>query len=167
MCNRLDRHSLSPQMKVTEEDLWIRTYGRLFQKLCSSSAEIPIGIYRTESHMFSTTEAGSVWSHALMSDTRRWLWLLDQLCYCCTFCFLPLFFFLKPLTSSFPSHVISSLWIFSLILFLLTFLPFCLYLIVHSLCLFVRFASVEEFFLYISLVLFSFLWRLYDNREGN
>uniref|UniRef100_A0A8C6UHW3 Si:dkey-21e5.1 n=1 Tax=Neogobius melanostomus TaxID=47308 RepID=A0A8C6UHW3_9GOBI len=44
-------------MKVTEEDLWIRTYGRLFQKLCSSSAEIPIGIYRTESHMFSTAES--------------------------------------------------------------------------------------------------------------
>ncbi|XP_056146738.1 potassium channel subfamily T member 1-like isoform X2 [Lampris incognitus] len=44
-------------MKVTEEDLWIRTYGRLFQKLCSSSAEIPIGIYRTESHMFSTSES--------------------------------------------------------------------------------------------------------------
>ncbi|XP_012663693.1 potassium channel subfamily T member 1 isoform X2 [Otolemur garnettii] len=43
-------------MKVTEEDLWIRTYGRLFQKLCSSSAEIPIGIYRTESHVFSTSE---------------------------------------------------------------------------------------------------------------
>ncbi|XP_067376352.1 potassium channel subfamily T member 1 isoform X12 [Channa argus] len=44
-------------MKVTEEDLWIRTYGRLFQKLCSSSSEIPIGIYRTESHMFSTSES--------------------------------------------------------------------------------------------------------------
>ncbi|KAJ0067970.1 hypothetical protein NL108_014239, partial [Boleophthalmus pectinirostris] len=44
-------------MKITEEDLWIRTYGRLFQKLCSSSAEIPIGIYRTESHEFSTTES--------------------------------------------------------------------------------------------------------------
>ncbi|XP_015251037.1 PREDICTED: potassium channel subfamily T member 1-like isoform X1 [Cyprinodon variegatus] len=43
-------------MKITEEDLWIRTYGRLFQKFCSSSAEIPIGIYRTESHMFSTSE---------------------------------------------------------------------------------------------------------------
>ncbi|XP_034081052.1 potassium channel subfamily T member 1 isoform X11 [Gymnodraco acuticeps] len=43
-------------MKITEEDLWIRTYGRLFQKLCSSSSEIPIGIYRTESHMFSTSE---------------------------------------------------------------------------------------------------------------
>ncbi|KAM3599871.1 uncharacterized protein V6R79_013231 [Siganus canaliculatus] len=44
-------------MKVTEEDLWIGTYGRLFQKLCSSSAEIPIGIYRTESHIFSTSES--------------------------------------------------------------------------------------------------------------
>ncbi|KAL4690043.1 hypothetical protein H8959_012834 [Pygathrix nigripes] len=43
-------------MKITEDDLWIRTYGRLFQKLCSSSAEIPIGIYRTESHVFSTSE---------------------------------------------------------------------------------------------------------------
>ncbi|OXB67102.1 hypothetical protein ASZ78_005675 [Callipepla squamata] len=46
-------------MKITEDDLWIRTYGRLFQKLCSSSAEIPIGIYRTESHMFATSEARS------------------------------------------------------------------------------------------------------------
>ncbi|KAM4527694.1 potassium channel subfamily T member 2 isoform 2-T2 [Odontesthes bonariensis] len=44
-------------MKVTEEDLWIGTYGRLFQKLCSSSAEIPIGIYRTESHIFPTSES--------------------------------------------------------------------------------------------------------------
>ncbi|XP_069333213.1 potassium channel subfamily T member 1 isoform X6 [Eulemur rufifrons] len=43
-------------MKITEEDLWIRTYGRLFQKLCSSSAEIPIGIYRTECHVFSSSE---------------------------------------------------------------------------------------------------------------
>ncbi|XP_024618300.1 potassium channel subfamily T member 1 [Neophocaena asiaeorientalis asiaeorientalis] len=43
-------------MKVTEDDLWIRTYGRLFQKLCSSSAEIPIGIYRTECHVFSSSE---------------------------------------------------------------------------------------------------------------
>ncbi|KAE8285284.1 Potassium channel subfamily T member 1 Sequence like a calcium-activated potassium channel subunit [Larimichthys crocea] len=44
-------------MKVTEGDLWISTYGRLFQKLCSSSAEIPIGIYRTESHIFPTSES--------------------------------------------------------------------------------------------------------------
>lgn len=49
--------AIHPQMKITEDDLWIRTYGRLFQKLCSSSAEIPIGIYRTESHMFATSEA--------------------------------------------------------------------------------------------------------------
>ncbi|KHN80504.1 Potassium channel subfamily T member 2 [Toxocara canis] len=34
--------------KITEEDLWIRTYGRLYQKLCSSVADIPIGIYRTK-----------------------------------------------------------------------------------------------------------------------
>ncbi|XP_069772372.1 potassium channel subfamily T member 1 [Narcine bancroftii] len=44
-------------MKITEDDLWIRTYGRLFQKLCSSSAEIPVGIYRTELHLFSTSES--------------------------------------------------------------------------------------------------------------
>ncbi|MFT7805025.1 potassium channel subfamily T member 1-like isoform X1 [Arapaima gigas] len=44
-------------VKVTEDDLWIRTYGRLFQKLCSSSTEIPIGIYRTESHIFSISES--------------------------------------------------------------------------------------------------------------
>uniref|UniRef100_A0A673A336 Potassium channel, subfamily T, member 1 n=1 Tax=Sphaeramia orbicularis TaxID=375764 RepID=A0A673A336_9TELE len=53
-------------MKVTEEDLWIGTYGRLFQKLCSSSAEIPIGIYRTESHIFSTSEVTS-WSQSQVS----------------------------------------------------------------------------------------------------
>ncbi|CAO2598321.1 Potassium channel subfamily T member 1 [Lemmus lemmus] len=47
-------------MKVTEDDLWIRTYGRLFQKLCSSSAEIPIGIYRTECHVFSSESQISV-----------------------------------------------------------------------------------------------------------
>lgn len=36
------------QMKITKEDLWIRTYGRLYQKLCSTTCEIPIGIYRTQ-----------------------------------------------------------------------------------------------------------------------
>ncbi|KAI6209861.1 Calcium-activated BK potassium channel alpha subunit [Aphelenchoides besseyi] len=34
-------------LQITENDLWIRTYGRLYQKLCSSVADIPIGIYRT------------------------------------------------------------------------------------------------------------------------
>lgn len=36
------------QMKITKEDMWIRTYGRLYQKLCSTTCEVPIGIYRTE-----------------------------------------------------------------------------------------------------------------------
>ncbi|XP_056887975.1 potassium channel subfamily T member 1 isoform X6 [Takifugu flavidus] len=54
-------------MKITEEDLWIRTYGRLFQKLCSSSAEIPIGIYRTESHMFSNTECKDSYAQSQLS----------------------------------------------------------------------------------------------------
>lgn len=35
------------QFKITPDDLWIRTYGRLYQKLCGSVADIPIGIYRT------------------------------------------------------------------------------------------------------------------------
>ncbi|VVD05171.1 unnamed protein product [Leptidea sinapis] len=35
-------------MKIKKEDMWIRTYGRLYQKLCSTSCEIPIGIYRTQ-----------------------------------------------------------------------------------------------------------------------
>ncbi|PIO39328.1 hypothetical protein AB205_0144810, partial [Aquarana catesbeiana] len=54
-------------MKITEEDLWIRTYGRLFQKLCSSSAEIPIGIYRTQSHMFSTSEPHDIRTQSQIS----------------------------------------------------------------------------------------------------
>ncbi|XP_028353230.1 potassium channel subfamily T member 1 isoform X11 [Physeter macrocephalus] len=57
-------------MKVTEDDLWIRTYGRLFQKLCSSSAEIPIGIYRTECHVFSSESQVSV-SVEDREDTRE------------------------------------------------------------------------------------------------
>ena len=48
-------------MKITKDDMWIRTYGRLYQKLCSTTCEIPIGIYRTQdtsnadtSHVSST-----------------------------------------------------------------------------------------------------------------
>ncbi|XP_029024253.1 potassium channel subfamily T member 2 isoform X1 [Betta splendens] len=58
-------------MKVTEEDLWIGTYGRLFQKLCSSSAEIPIGIYRTESHIFTTSESQVSMSVDDCEDTKE------------------------------------------------------------------------------------------------
>ncbi|XP_050423573.1 potassium channel subfamily T member 2 isoform X5 [Adelges cooleyi] len=35
-------------MKITKDDMWIRTYGRLYQKLCSTTCEIPLGIYRTQ-----------------------------------------------------------------------------------------------------------------------
>ncbi|XP_053523755.1 potassium channel subfamily T member 1 isoform X4 [Artibeus jamaicensis] len=58
-------------MKITEDDLWIGTYGRLFQKLCSSSAEIPIGIYRTQSHVFSSSESQISVSVEDYEDTRE------------------------------------------------------------------------------------------------
>lgn len=44
------------QTQITKDDLWIRTYGRLYQKLCSSSCEIPIGIYRTQDSQSETEE---------------------------------------------------------------------------------------------------------------
>uniref|UniRef100_A0A665VLL4 Potassium channel, subfamily T, member 2 n=1 Tax=Echeneis naucrates TaxID=173247 RepID=A0A665VLL4_ECHNA len=47
-------------MKITEDDLWIRTYGRLYQKLCSSTGDIPIGIYRTEAHKLPVSEVSCV-----------------------------------------------------------------------------------------------------------
>ncbi|XP_039955467.1 potassium channel subfamily T member 2 isoform X9 [Bactrocera tryoni] len=47
-------------MRITKDDMWIRTYGRLYQKLCSTTCEIPIGIYRTQDT--SNTEA----SHSSM-----------------------------------------------------------------------------------------------------
>uniref|UniRef100_A0A4W6FZK2 Potassium sodium-activated channel subfamily T member 2b n=1 Tax=Lates calcarifer TaxID=8187 RepID=A0A4W6FZK2_LATCA len=46
-------------MRITEDDLWIRTYGRLYQKLCSSTGDIPIGIYRTEAHKLPVSEVRS------------------------------------------------------------------------------------------------------------
>jgi hypothetical protein len=33
---------------LTDEDMWIRTYGNLYKKLTVTTGEIPIGIYRTE-----------------------------------------------------------------------------------------------------------------------
>lgn len=46
-------------MKITEDDLWIRNYGRLYQKLCSSTGDNPIGIYRTEAHKLPVSEVSS------------------------------------------------------------------------------------------------------------
>lgn len=58
--------SFSFQMRITKEDMWIRTYGRLYQKLCSTTCEIPIGIYRTQDT--SNTEA----THVSNSPVDKW-----------------------------------------------------------------------------------------------
>ncbi|XP_022242333.1 potassium channel subfamily T member 1-like [Limulus polyphemus] len=52
-------------MRITEEDLWIRTYGRLYQKLCSTTCEVPIGICRTQS---SLSDASSLSLELLDSE---------------------------------------------------------------------------------------------------
>ncbi|XP_055379689.1 potassium channel subfamily T member 1 isoform X5 [Condylostylus longicornis] len=53
-------------MRITKDDMWIRTYGRLYQKLCSTTCEIPIGIYRTQDT--SSSEA----SHVSNSPVEKW-----------------------------------------------------------------------------------------------
>ncbi|XP_044157815.1 potassium channel subfamily T member 2 [Bufo gargarizans] len=60
-------------MRITEDDLWIRTYGRLYQKLCSSSGDIPIGIYRTESQKLTTSESRDMASQSQISiSVEEW-----------------------------------------------------------------------------------------------
>uniref|UniRef100_A0A336LPM5 CSON000335 protein n=1 Tax=Culicoides sonorensis TaxID=179676 RepID=A0A336LPM5_CULSO len=54
-------------MKITKDDMWIRTYGRLYQKLCSTSCEIPIGIYRTQ----DTSQADATHYSINMGDEAR------------------------------------------------------------------------------------------------
>lgn len=54
------------QMRITKEDMWIRTYGRLYQKLCSTTCEIPIGIYRTQD-----TSSADI-SHVSNTPVDRW-----------------------------------------------------------------------------------------------
>ncbi|XP_044530842.1 potassium channel subfamily T member 2 [Gracilinanus agilis] len=58
-------------MKITEDDLWIRTYARLYQKLCSSTGDIPIGIYRTESQKLRTSESQISISVEDWEDTKE------------------------------------------------------------------------------------------------
>ncbi|KAF6073353.1 potassium sodium-activated channel subfamily T member 2 [Phyllostomus discolor] len=57
-------------IKITEDDLWIRTYARLYQKLCSSSGDVPIGIYRTESQKLTTSESQISISVEEWEDTK-------------------------------------------------------------------------------------------------
>ncbi|XP_077308808.1 potassium channel subfamily T member 2 isoform X1 [Lithobates pipiens] len=54
-------------MRMTEDDLWIRTYGRLYQKLCSSTGDIPIGVYRTECQKLTTSESRETASQSQIS----------------------------------------------------------------------------------------------------
>uniref|UniRef100_A0A669FB66 Potassium channel subfamily T member 2 n=1 Tax=Oreochromis niloticus TaxID=8128 RepID=A0A669FB66_ORENI len=58
-------------MKITEDDLWIRNYGRLYQKLCSSTGDIPIGIYRTEAHKLPVSESQVSITVEDYEDTRE------------------------------------------------------------------------------------------------
>ncbi|KAF6073355.1 potassium sodium-activated channel subfamily T member 2 [Phyllostomus discolor] len=60
-------------IKITEDDLWIRTYARLYQKLCSSSGDVPIGIYRTESQKLTTSESQEIASQSQISiSVEEW-----------------------------------------------------------------------------------------------
>ncbi|XP_053106650.1 potassium channel subfamily T member 2 isoform X3 [Hemicordylus capensis] len=60
-------------MKITEDDLWIRTYARLYQKLCSSTGDIPIGIYRTESQKLTMSESREMASQSQISiSVEEW-----------------------------------------------------------------------------------------------
>ncbi|XP_036133322.1 potassium channel subfamily T member 2 isoform X2 [Molossus molossus] len=57
-------------MKITEDDLWIRTYARLYQKLCSATGDVPIGIYRTESQKLAMSESQISISVEEWEDTK-------------------------------------------------------------------------------------------------
>ena len=63
-------------MKIRREDLWIRTFGRLYQRLCSTTCEVPIGIYRTQTQ--SSLDHASV-SSKFPVDVRCSLLLCCQL----------------------------------------------------------------------------------------
>ncbi|XP_067662095.1 potassium channel subfamily T member 2-like [Haliotis asinina] len=56
-------------MKITKDDLWIRTYGRLYQKLCSTTCEIPLGIYRTQIHSGSDITSSGMGHSPVKSST--------------------------------------------------------------------------------------------------
>ena len=54
---------------MTPDDMWIRTYGRLYQKLGSTTCDIPIGIYRTQQQASNQPNSVSLPS-VQGSDTR-------------------------------------------------------------------------------------------------
>lgn len=87
--------------------MWIRTYGRLYQKLCSTTCEIPIGIYRTQdtslsdsSHV-SMSGRSSAWSSCVRvpsidSVSKTWSNPVKKLIVRMMVCsFFSIFFFTK------------------------------------------------------------------------
>uniref|UniRef100_W5K379 Potassium sodium-activated channel subfamily T member 2 n=1 Tax=Astyanax mexicanus TaxID=7994 RepID=W5K379_ASTMX len=58
-------------MEITEDDLWLQTYGRLYQKLCSTVGDIPIGIYRTEFQMNESLELSQSQLSVNMDDLEE------------------------------------------------------------------------------------------------
>ncbi|KAJ8890977.1 hypothetical protein PR048_010486 [Dryococelus australis] len=66
------------RMKIAKDDMWIRTYGRLYQKLCSTTCEIPIGIYRTQdtsladsSHVSSSPHPRARWTECMRVQSQE------------------------------------------------------------------------------------------------
>ena len=64
-------------MRITKDDMWIRTYGRLYQKLCSTTCEIPIGIYRTQ----DTTVSDSSHVSVILNFSSRKKYSRSRICY--------------------------------------------------------------------------------------
>ncbi|XP_068724952.1 potassium channel subfamily T member 2-like isoform X3 [Montipora capricornis] len=46
-CEQAPGSGYLSSLKITEGSIWLATYGRLFQKLCSTTCAVPIGLYRT------------------------------------------------------------------------------------------------------------------------
>ena len=55
---------------LTEEDMWIKTYGNLYKKLISTSGEIPIGLYRTKYNGPSPMNGGGMGSASVPAKIR-------------------------------------------------------------------------------------------------
>ncbi|GFY77441.1 potassium channel subfamily T member 2, partial [Trichonephila inaurata madagascariensis] len=47
------------KIRITKDDMWIKTYGRLYQKLSSTTYEIPIGVCRTQKSTLAETSSVS------------------------------------------------------------------------------------------------------------
>ncbi|GMR30939.1 hypothetical protein PMAYCL1PPCAC_01134, partial [Pristionchus mayeri] len=62
--------------EITNSDLWIKNYGRLYQQLCSKCADVPIGIFRTKkmdgkSTSIDTEETCRIINTSMQQQGRR------------------------------------------------------------------------------------------------